>query len=100
MFRAADAARRDEGRDVMEQVRRGTGGVAAGRTALVILRIVLRAALLTLPLLALRAMFWPREQPLSGLSDSQLLDIGLTRADVTRPHERPTAAELEIRRLL
>ena len=92
--------RRGEGRGVMEQVRHGTGGAAVGRTVLAVLRTALRAASLTLPLLALRAMFWPRDQPLSGLSDSQLLDIGLTRADVTRPHERTTPAELEIRRLL
>lgn len=84
----------------MEQVRRGSRGAAAGGTALAALRIVLRGALLTLPLLALRAMFWPRDQPLSGLSDHQLGDIGLTRADVTRPHERTASAELEIRRLL
>lgn len=84
----------------MEQVRRGSRGAAAGRAALLVLRIVLRAALLTVPLLLLRAMFWPREQPLSGLTDRQLRDIGLTRANVSRPHERTTSAELEIQRLL
>ena len=84
----------------MDEVRRGTGVAAVGRTALAVLHIALRAALLTLPLLALRAMFWPRGQPVSGLSDRQLGDIGLTRADVTRPHGRPTSADIEIQRLL
>ena len=81
----------------MGQVRRRA---AAGRTALLVLRIALRAALLTLPLLALRAMLWPREQSLSGLSDHQLRDIGLSRADVARPHERTRSAELEVQRML
>ena len=65
-----------------------------------VLRHALRGALLTLPLLALRAMFSSREQPLSGLSDRQLGDIVLTRADVARPHERTTSVELEMQRLL
>lgn len=79
----------------MEQVRRATGAAASGRTALGGLHVVLRAASL-----ALQAMLRPRGQPLSGFSDRQLADIGLTRADVERPHERTASAELEMQRLL
>lgn len=84
----------------MGRAKHGTGGAAIGRTAFTILRIVLRGALITLPLLALRAMFIGREQPLSALSDSQLRDIGLTRDDVARPHERTSSAERDIHRML
>ena len=84
----------------MEQVRYRTGGAASGGAALAMLRPVLRAALLTLPLLALRAMAWPRDPPLSGLGDHQLRDIGLTRADVARPYERTASAELDVQRLM
>lgn len=84
----------------MDEVRHGTAGATAMRTALVVLGTALRAALLTLPLLALWAMVRPREEPLSSFSDRQLGDIGLTRDDIARPHERTTSAELEIRRLL
>ena len=88
----------------MEQVRHSTGVVArraeAGRMALAAARFALRAALVVLPLVALRALLRPREARASSLSDRQLADIGLTRADVARPHERPGLAEIEMRRLL
>jgi hypothetical protein len=89
MFRAADEATRDGGRVSMEQARHGADGAATGRTAFAILRVVLRGALVTLPLLALRAMFVSRGQPLSALSD-----------DIAPPHERTRSADLDAHRML
>ena len=88
----------------MEQARHRTGFAArraeVSRAALAVARFALRAALVTLPLLAFRALCWPRDLRASDLSDRHLADIGLTRADVTRPHERPGPAEFEIQRML
>ena len=66
----------------------------------VALRLFWRAALLTFPLLVLRALFRPRDRRLADLTDHQLHDIGLTRGDVDRPQERTLSAELEMYRLL
>ena len=100
MFRAADEATRDGGRVSMEQARHEADGAATGRTAFAILRVVLRGALITLPLMALRAMFVSRGQPLSALSDDQLRDIGLARDDIAPPHERTRSADLDAHRML
>jgi hypothetical protein len=42
----------------------------------------LRCGALALPATLIRILFWPRDPGITGLSDSQLADIGLTRADV------------------
>ena len=48
------------------------------------LRCVGRWALVTVPSVLVRILFWPRDPGAADLDDRQLADIGLTRADVGR----------------